>query len=490
MRPKKQPEKLRVARAEKNISPCGGLLPVLKKIEECNLPQVIRKCLGKRKAQSTYGYEDVFIAWVLTSLRGGMRLDHITKFRKDFKFISGLKLPSHDTLGRVMKKLSTENSTSRTVSRNAKAKISYTSYNDNVQLNRMLIKATKAMGWLQQGPLYTLDIDATFIETECLESNFSYDDLDANLEVNNNVKRGFYPMVCLIGDCPVYISMRGALSSPEFQIKECLEQCLNILAENGIRIGKVVSDAAGYNKALMDMLDERGIKYNIHGRFSTNYKTMIKQIESYDKWDKVELKTINNCIQCEVADIPYLMTGADTPRRLIVARVPTRETRLLLESPEEKERRERMEKKMEQLERKKLLKQKSQSYLLGEWKEHNGYLYKLIISNDYKKTPQELLLEYNKRGNSENKFKFMKEDFGWRLPPFMKMNQNTVFMIAAALANNVFRSVVKSFKKKIPQLRLNARLLDFQLTFISVVCEFIVDTYYFYNTDIEYEKIM
>ena len=83
-----------------------------------------------------------------------------------------------------------------------------------------------------------------------------------------------------------------------------------------------------------------------------------------------------------------------------------------------------------------------------------------------------------------------KNDFGWRLPPFMNMNENTVFFIAASLANNIFRGMVRVFKKSIPELRLNMRIGKFQSIFIGVACSLINDTYEFYNTDIAYEKIM
>ena len=85
--------------------------------------------------------------------------------------------------------------------------------------------------------------------------------------------------------------------------------------------------------------------------------------------------------------------------------------------------------------------------MIPNWKEIDGYYYKFFITNYFKKSSEELIIEYNKRGNSERKFSFIKNDFGWRLPPFMHMNENTVFMIASALANNVFRGMVVLFRK-------------------------------------------
>jgi len=124
------------------------------------------------------------------------------------------------------------------------------------------------------------------------------------------------------------------------------------------------------------------------------------------------------------------------------------------------------------------------------WVNYKGYDYKLIITNDFKKSPEELILEYNKRGGAERNFEFMKNEFAWELPPFGNMNENTIFLIAASLTNNLYRGVVVIFRKEIPSLRLNARLSTFQFEFINVSCFIIEGMYDFGNVDIAYEKLM
>lgn len=146
--------------------------------------------------------------------------------------------------------------------------------------------------------------------------------------------------------------------------------------------------------------------------------------------------------------------------------------------------------KMEALRKKGLLKGDQKPYKKGHWKDYKRYKLKIIITNDWKKTPEEVVFEYNKRGGAERKFDFMKNDFGWKLPPFMKMNENAVFMIASALANNIFRGMVELFKKQVPELKSNARLKEFQFIFIDVACSVIDKTYVFFNTNIAYEKLM
>lgn len=482
---------MKAVRSERNISPHGGAVPILKKIKEFGIPQVIRACLGKRVAQSIFGYEDILIAWVLTSLCGGTRLDHITKMKKKLSIIPGLKLPSHDTLGRGMKKLATETLTACNISSKKTIKVTHADYNDNIPMNQMLVKATKRAGALKEGPSYTLDVDATFISTEC---RGAIRRLDENGKIDY-AKIGFNPMVCLIGDLPVFISMRNGNAAASFQIKQCLQNCLTLLEESKIKVGRVISDAAGYNKDTFEMLDARGIKFNVRFPFTKKMETFKSQLKKCDNWRKTEIETANFFWDCEIADIPYKMFDLPVERRVsktwrvVAMRIPTDQT-LQSINKEEWERKNLVKDELNRLSNKKALKELGKSYTDVHWKEIDGYVYKFFITNDEDKTSEEIVLEYNKRGNAERKFSFMKNDFGWNLPPFMNMNENAVFMIVAALANNVFRAMVMTFKKEIPELRLNARLSEFQFIFIDVACEYINNTFIFYNTDMPYEKIM
>lgn len=468
---------MKAIRSHTKITPFGGAVPILKKIKEFGIPQVIRSTLGVRKKQSRYGYEDVFIAWVLTALCGGTRLDHITKLKKKLNIIPGLKLPSHDTLGRVMKKLASEIElkeipTQRAVTKNF--------CHEPKQLNEMLVKVSKRIGILKENKAYTLDIDATFISTNCAGANLS----------QKESLTGFNPMICLIGDLPVYISMRNGNTNSEFQITDCLRNCLDLLAANKIRIGKVISDGAGYNQSLIDMLHERGIKFNIHAPVNPTYKKLWNGIEKHSQWKDSVIESANSFRKCELTEVLYGMHGSKYEHRIIVARVPCNEYLEETDSTEESINRMEIKRKMKVLEANQKLKPKNRAYELGEWKSYKKHRYKLIITNDFKKSAEELLIEYNKRGNAERKFSFLKNDFGWKWPPFMNMNENTVFMIASSLANNLFRGMAALFKKKIPEIRLNARIREFQFMFINVACAYVDKTYIFYNTDIEYEKIM
>ena len=431
-----------------------------------------------------------------TVLGGGGRLEHISKLKESFNIVPGLKIPSPDCLGRRMKQLATETLTATSYTSNKEGHEVVTEYCDNIPMNRMLIKATKRMGGLKEGKKHTLDIDATFLRTERR---------GAVRKVNKNgkidcSKIGFSPMVSLIGNMPVYISLRNGDAGARFQLYECLKNTLDLLDESKIRIGRVVSDAAGYNKMAMDMLDSRGIKFNIRWTYNKKMAIFRERLLRWEDWRPTEIETANYFWNCEIADIPYSMhkkpndTSEDRTYRIVALRIPNDEKRKLMESAEEQHRREQIKELLDGLAKKKILKELQRPYTDSNWKHIEGdeeYVYKFFITNDNKRTAEEIVREYNKRGTSERNFSFLKRDFGWSLPPFMELNENAVFLIAAALANNLYRSYIKLYKKKMPGLSLTSRLKDFIFLVVSVSCEYLGHgVYEFHSRNKMYLQLM
>lgn len=484
---------MKTRRTNRRSTPHGGVIPILSKLREFGVPQVIRKCLGERKKQAKYSYADMCMAWILTSMCGGKKLEHISKMKKKLSVLKRIKLPSHDTLGRVMKQLAEEVKTDISITKKRIGKIVQTDYDDNIKMNRMLIQTSKRSKAIKEGPSYTMDIDATFINTLC---RGAVRKMNRNGTVDHS-KIGFNPMICLINGIIVFVSMRNGDANAKFKLTECLENCLNLMNESKIKIGRVVSDAAGYTKELLEMLNARGIKFNVKFPYSKKMETFKKKLKECRTWRKTEIKTANNVWDCEIADISYKMH--DRPEeedvsqelRVVAIRMPTDETLKVL-NKDKWEANKLIKEKLKELSKRKILKESGKNYVDKHWKKIDGYQYKFYVTNDFETCSENIVKEYNKRGDAERKFSFMKNDFGWKYPPFMNMNENTVFFILAALANNVFRSMVKIFNKIIPGLRLNTTLPDFQFVFIHVSCYYNHnDGYYeFDNTDIPYEKLM
>lgn len=284
--------------------------------------------------------------------------------------------------------------------------------------------------------------------------------------------------------------MRNGNVAPQFEITKCLKDCLDLLSKYNIQVGTVIIDSAGYNTELTKFLNDRNLKFLIRPRLVLTNKPIQNALNATTEWSRTEIRTSNSIWDCEISDIPYSMHGSDTTYRLITIRNPSKANIKKNETAEEKIVRENREEKMKTLREKKLLKPyRNIGRSKQKGKRFEGYEYKFVLTNDYSLMPKEVFEQFHKRGGQERRFDWMKNDFGWALPPFMKMNQNTVFMIAAALANNIFRGVVKILKKDIPQLRLTARLREFIYEFINVACSYANETYTFYNTNIAFEKI-
>ncbi|MCW3072754.1 MAG: hypothetical protein JWO44_2644 [Bacteroidetes bacterium] len=412
--------------------------------------------------------------------------------KKKLAIIPGLKVPSHDTVGRIMQKVSTKPKMERNITKAKEAKISFTHYDDNIPMNELLVKSTKLIGALKENVSYTMDIDATFINT-LKRGALRILDKNGNLD---HGKIGFNPMICLIGSLPVFISMRSGNAAANFRITECLESSLKLLEESKIKVGRIISDAAGFTKTAMALIDNKGIKFNMRFIYKKNYIDFNEKLQSCSTWRETEIETANFFWDCEVADIPHKMskmyyeTEDAKDYRVVALRIPTDEMLLRTLGKEEIERRAMIKEKMKILAKKKILKEEGKPYEDKHWKVIGDYQYKFYITNDYDKTCEEIIIEYNKRGGAERKFSFLKDELSYELPPFAEMNHNTVFLIVAALANNIFRGVLELFKDKVPGLKLTNRLPEFRELFINVACTYIRDTFVFFSQDILYDELM
>jgi hypothetical protein len=441
---------MKARRSNKKITPFGGAIPVLKQIKSFKIPELIRECLGTRVKQAKYGYDDIIIAWMLTSLCGGMRLDHITKLRKSLDVIPGLKLPSHDTLGRGMKSLATEVTKTEDVYKRMSFKrrkeitgqttnltTAVKETNEHKKLNELLVKSATSTGLLERRKRYTLDVDATLVPTKCFDAKKTYKKFT-----------GFSPMVACIGKLPVYIEMRNGNVNPSANSLKVIENTISLLSENNITIDKIRLDAAGYNSKLMDFIHEKNIKFYIRGVDRPNITKLFKE---HTEWSSCELETATGFWKGEIASVNYKLYDGKHQYRLVVTR------------------------------------HKNKFYKGG--KNQKEYSYKVIVTNDTNSSPKEVIYIYNQRGTSEQNFDVLKNDFGWRLPPFSNMNENTVFLMIAALTNNVYQAIIEKLQKKVKQVRPNARLREFIYVFMSVACELTDLEYVFYDTNIAYEKI-
>ena len=465
---------------KRDFTEWGGLIPIVNELYGLGIPDLVDSAFETDKSrveQCKYKFSDVVTSLISSALCGGVRIDNITGLKKELELIPGLNIPSHDTMGRLMKQMASKEKI-KDVYQNDGLKKNY--YDDNIRLNKLLIQISKKMGCFEEGKEYILDADCTFINTRCAGAK-SAEGID---------QFGFYPLVCFIGNFPIFFSNRNGNSSDRFRIAETIEMCINLLEEENIKIKMVRMDGAGYNTALYSMLHEKNIKFLSTAPVNTSFKKMWRQIDDSSTWTDVKIETATSFKECQICDIPYTMNDYDATFRVVIARIPTENTIEENETDEEKEFRLEIENKMQMIEKKGLLKTNDKRYISVFWKVRKSYKYKLFMTNDYISPAEDVIAQYNLRGDMEKQFSYMKQDFGWKWPPFKNMNENTVFFILTAIANNVYRGFHKKFTKHIPEIELNARVNNFRKNFIKVLCYFLEDNSIEYRgTEIDFTKI-
>lgn len=454
----------------------GGMIPIVQEMIRRGIPEMIDSSMNEvlpRAKQSKYKYSDMFMTWIAAAMCGAKRVDNVTALMSDLEVIAGLNVPSHDTIGRLMKKIAAPIVKEERVSPRM---VTMNEWDNNIPLNKLLIQLSKACGALNERDEYILDVDCTFIHTQSVNASNNYKDK----------RQGFNPMICLIGSLPVFISMRNGNSAADFKQKECVEQCLELLKAEGIKVVTVRTDGAGYKSNYTKMIHDRGIKFLTASPVNWTFKKMFSQFDRAE-WKDVTIETATEFRNCQIAEIKNNMYQLDEKWRVIALKVPVDSTKDLRD--EDIQFRKEVDEKLLMLKNAGKLKSHQKRFSEADWGEVRGYKYKMIATNDFETPAEELIYLYNRRGDAERKFSFMKRDFGWKYPPFMRMNENTVFLIVSAIANNIFRGMAIHFNETIDDLELNARVRKFQEAFINTVAILIDGTWSFYNTKIDFEKI-
>lgn len=372
-----------------------------------------------------------------------------------------------------MKKVAVQSISKDNISQRA---VTLNEWDDNIPLNKLLIQLTKACGALNEEDEYILDVDCTFLHTQSV-----------NASNNNKDKRqGFNPMICLIGNLPVFISMRNGNSGADFRQKECVQQCLDLLEEEGIKVKMVRTDGAGYREGYTKMIHDRGVQFLTASPVNAAFKKMFGLFDS-TSWRDTTIETANEFKVCQISEIHNSMTNLDEEWRIIALRIPVDSRHEM--SNDDIQFRKMIDEQLTILKNNGKLKSHQKRYSEANWNEVRGYKYKMIATNDFDTPAEELIYLYNDRGDAEKKFSYMKRDFGWKYPPFMKMNENTVFLIVSSMANNVFRGMAIHFDEIIDDIELNARVRKFQHAFINTVAILIDGDWTYCNTKIDFGKI-
>jgi hypothetical protein len=372
------------------------------------LSQLIDKELGMRQSTKGYTYGNVIKNLSNVFYCGGDCAEDIqTHVGNDLKLIPDNVVSSADTVLRIVKELSTENSTF--VSQQGK---SY-NFNINSSLNNLNIKSLILTKQLIAGESYDFDYDNQILPTEKYDTKRTYK------KVN-----GYCPGIATIGNKIVYIENRDGNANVKFEQAGTLSRAYKLLNDNNIKINRSRMDAGSYAKEIVDVVAKNSKLFYIRSNRSADLYSQILEIK---EWNKVE---INNKIY-EVASIQFTQFSEDKNYRQVIMREASSDNQL--------------------------------DMFTGD-----NFKYRSILTNDWGNTEKAIIEYYNQRGSSEKTFDIMNNDFGWKHLPCSFLNENTAYLIIMAIAKNFYNYVVEKVSLVFDDIQPTTRLKRFIFRFITV----------------------
>ena len=228
---------------------------------------------------------------------------------------------------------------------------------------------------------YTLDVDATVIEAEKREAQWTYKKV-----------KGYQPILGFLaedGVCLTHEFREGNVAAQSGAVA-FLRRCLNLCP----RIKYFRSDSAFYQAAVIDECEERGIGYTITADQDAGVKEVIKTGRDWRPLFTAKGEATDR----EVGTAIHLLRKAKEPVRLVVQR--WRDPQLALFEP-------------------------------------NGYCYHVIASNRDELEAEEVVWFHNQRGQVENFIKELKIGFGMEQMTSGDFAANALWFALGVLAYNL-----------------------------------------------------
>lgn len=393
----------------------GGVFYVLQKLRSSGLSALIDRLLGKRSGREAYQYSQAFEALCCSYLCGGECLEDTACTSRFAMSRPGVKMPSPDTIGRILKSL-------------AQGNICYDARNGNSyevntidRLNDLMVSALVETGQLKQGQAVGLDFDHQFIEAEKFDAKYSH-----------KRAKGYFPGIASIGNLIVGVENRDGNDNVRFQQDATLGRILARLTyRHGIPIDRFRADCGSYSRDVIRCVDTFCKRFYIR---ASKCGDRLCQFESIPDWKEVEV----NWVRCSVASVEAKgwNDNSGNALRLVVQRTEVDD--------------------------------KGQPGLFGK-----EYLYRCILTNDWQTSDLDIVLYYNARGASERNFDELNNDFGWSHLPFSFLSQNAVFLGIMAIAKNFYSFFMGTLSKIVPGLEPTSRIKKFIFRFAAVPAKWV-----------------
>lgn len=408
----------KVTQSSKNATPFGGLNFIYEAFSSMNLPQFIDKQIGYRNYRAKYHYSDILLSLFGNCMCNGGFVSDLENFKDRYTDQEFNYIPSPDTVEYACQELKIENQVTAVES---KGKIIEHQINNNDKLNKSLVNLCVFTGELKSGKQgYVLDYDNVVVENEKQDAKKSY-----------KTTYGYHPGFAFIGKLPVHIENRNGNTPAKYGQETVLKNCFTNLENKGISIEHYRGDSASYQKAVINLLENRCCFY-IRNSNSLSFSVACSGADVV--WEKAE---INYQIK-EIASVQYTPFGGKTPYRVVVTRT--------------------------------LREDRQTDVFTG-----NAYTYYGIITNNLIMSNKEIILFYNQRGNdSEIGNKNLLNDFNLSRLPFPDMDTNTVYMLLMAMCNVLFEFTKRLLvHNKVEGVSLKDRVKRVCYLYVSVCASYI-----------------
>lgn len=405
---------VKVQQVCKNVNPFGGINFVNFTFKKLGIHKLIDNHLPPRPNQCKYSYSDIILGWIMGGLCGAQRLEDAHKIKNDFTGTPDVNIASPDRIAHVFKKMATK---SLIDGKHV--------FNQNPVLSELLIKVAISTNEIRTRKGYTLDYDNVIIYNDKKDSAYTYDK-----------GKGYQPGVCYLGNTPVYIQGRSGNSPASYKMKDTVATAMSLLDDHHIKVSRFRSDAAAYQKDVIEYFDSRKIQFFIR---ASNKKGMEIHFGLKTGWTELKCGGMTYKLR-EFRMRPF---GSDKTYRYIG---------IMYETPEGK--------------------------LRFSGKRYN---YRAIVTNNWTMTPEEVFKFYNARGAIERNFDDLKNNFNWKRLPFSKLEENTAFMIISAIGKILYQSIIKRYSKKAKFIKKNWRLKAFRFNVISIAVQWVEDRMMIYT---------
>lgn len=391
------------------VTPFGGIFSIMEEFEAL-LSNVIDSTLGLRIKTCGYQYSEILHSLMCVFFYGNSCVEDVSTHLMRHLFCHPkLKTCSADTILRAIKELSVENMT-------CTSSVSGKSYDFNTAdtMNELLVKSLISTGGFCKGQAY--NFDHQFIETGKYDAKSTYKKF-----------AGYSPGIAVIGDYMVGIENRDGNANVRFCQQYTFERIFTRLEKSGIRIDRARMDCGSCSKEIVDTVKAHcNHSYIRANRCSAFYDDMF----ILRGWRTEEI----NGIEFELNSV-VVEKWRGKPYRLVIQR----------------------QRRIDDL----------QEIWEGE------YIYRCILTNDFKSDIRDIVEFYNLRGVKERIFDDMNNGFGWRRLPKSFMSENTVYLLMTALIRNFYKRIIKRVNVKDFGLSYTSRIKAFVFKYISVAAKWV-----------------